>query len=140
MKDKKIIFETLQGERNPGYQLLGAVLVGVDGSKTLEITSVVPGAKHPDPHRLLSVVLPPQGFANFVELLTPHTKPCGAAIKTKKIIPYPVSYIDQGETIEQYSARCDAALAAAGEGAEFENTSEDITDQHEGETEVFYVP
>lgn len=74
MSGKKIIFETLQGERNPGYQLLGAVLTNVDGTKTLEITSVVPGARNPAPHRLVSVTLPPKGFAALISLLAPHTK------------------------------------------------------------------
>lgn len=74
MTDKKIIFETQQGERNPGYQLLGEVVVGVDGCKTLELSSVIPKAKHPDPHKLVSVTLPPEGFARLIELLRPHTK------------------------------------------------------------------
>lgn len=74
MSDKKIIFETLQGERNPGYQLFGAVLVGIDGGKTLELSSVVPGARNPAPHKLVSVTLPPEGFANLVELFAAHTK------------------------------------------------------------------
>lgn len=71
---QEIIFETLPGERNPGYQLLGTVIAGVDGSKTLELSSLIPGAKHPDPHRLLSVTLPPAAFVNLIKLLEPHTQ------------------------------------------------------------------
>lgn len=72
---KKIIFEIQQCERNPGYKVFGEVLKNIDSSKTLRLTSVMLGAKHPDPHVLLSVTLPPEGFANLVELLAQHTKP-----------------------------------------------------------------
>lgn len=74
MTDKKIIFETPQGERNPGYQLLGAVLTNVDGTKTLELSSVVPGARNPAPHKLVSLTLPPDAIARLIELLKPHVK------------------------------------------------------------------
>lgn len=70
-----VIHELPQSEHNPGYQLFGAVIVSVDGNKTLELSSVVPGAKHPDPHKLVSVTLPHDGFSRLIELLKPHTKP-----------------------------------------------------------------
>jgi hypothetical protein len=72
---KKIIFEVPQGIHMPGYRLEGAVIEGADGTKTLELSSVVPAAAHPDPHKLVSVSLPPEGFSRLVELLEPHTKP-----------------------------------------------------------------
>lgn len=76
MTNQKIIHEVaVHMPTNPGYQLLGTVIVGADGSKTLELSSVVPGAKHPDPHKLASVTLPPEGFARLIELLKPHAKP-----------------------------------------------------------------
>ena len=76
MTSQKIIHEVpAHMPTNPGYQLLGAVMVGVDGSKTLELSSVVPGAAHPDPHKLVSVTLPPEGFARLIKLLEPHAKP-----------------------------------------------------------------
>jgi hypothetical protein len=60
---------------NPGYQLLGQVSKNLDKSKTLTIASVVPGAAHPDPHVLVSVTLPPEGFSRLIKLLEPHAKP-----------------------------------------------------------------
>lgn len=61
---------------------------------------------------------------------------------TKIIIPLPEPTAEEraSHVLAAYSKRCDAVLAAAGAGAEFENDSEDVTDQHEGETIVFYVP
>ena len=75
MTNQKIIHEVpAHMPTNPGYQLLGTVIAGVDGSKTFELFSIVPGAAHPDPHRLVSVTLPPEGFARLIELLKPHVK------------------------------------------------------------------
>jgi len=72
---KQVIYEVPQGNYMPGYRLDGEVLEGVDGSKTLQLSSVVPAVAHPDPHKLVSVSLPPEGFAQLVKLLEPHTKP-----------------------------------------------------------------
>ena len=71
----QIIYESPRDNLSPGYRLEGRVIVGVDGSKTLELSSVVPGANHPDPHKLLSVSLPPEGFSRLIEMLSPHIKP-----------------------------------------------------------------
>ncbi len=68
------IFEIPLDKQTPGYWLEGGVIEGADGSKTLELCSVVPGARVPDPHRLVSVSLPPEGFAQLIGLLEPHTK------------------------------------------------------------------
>ena len=55
-------------------------------------------------------------------------------------LPEPTAEERASHDLVAYSARCDTVLAAAGAGAEFENDAEDVTDQHEGETVVFYVP
>lgn len=75
MTDKKTIFEIQQCERNPGYKVFGEVLKNLDSSKTLQLSSVMLGAKHPDPHKLFSVTLLPEAFTQLIRLLEPHAKP-----------------------------------------------------------------
>lgn len=74
MTQRTVIHEEPQHQHNPGYRLEGVVAEGSDGTKTLELFSTVPGAAHPDPHTLVSVTLPAEGFSRLIRLLAPHTK------------------------------------------------------------------
>jgi hypothetical protein len=57
---------------------------------------------------------------------------------TKKIIPFPD--VQAGEDPVDYWERCKKIRVDAGAGAEFEDTSEDITDQMLGQSEATFIP
>ena len=62
----------------PGFKLEIAVSHHPISGPTIEIFSIWPRANHPDPHRLLSLTLPPESLIRMAKVLE------AAAIESEK--------------------------------------------------------
>ena len=59
---------SMQDEHGPGYRLEAELIPGRVGT-TLQLSSVLPGARDPRPHMLLQVTLPPDALARLADLI-----------------------------------------------------------------------
>ncbi len=53
----------------PGFQVSATITHHPTCGPTLQIHTVWPTANHPEPHRLLSLTLPPESFARLAALI-----------------------------------------------------------------------
>ncbi len=54
----------------PGFQVSAIITHHPTCDPTLQLYTVWPTANHPEPHRLLSLTLPPESFARLAELIS----------------------------------------------------------------------
>lgn len=93
----------------PGYKLEATFTCHPITGPTLELHSTWPTANHPEPHRLLSLTLPPESFARFAQFIAQEVRQEEAMQQLENRLN---ATVDRGDPTQGAMATIEMALMA----------------------------